>query len=143
MSGKPVIPPSNRPDRPSASGRRPKPPLPKKPTSPKSVETREPKELIKRLLAEGPGVVSAISSGSGNTPQLLEDLAALTESIVEEAPGAPHKATIQFQINLTSLRSQIGSLREYSSSWQDNSNEVNTTVNTVMKKAQILSTYLE
>lgn len=143
VSGKPVIPPSNRPDRPSASGRRPKPPLPKKPTSPKSVETREPKELIKRLLAEGPGVVSAISSGSGNIPQLLEDLAALTESIVEEAPGAPHKATIQFQINLTSLRSQIGSLREYSSSWQDNSNEVNTTVNTVMKKAQILSTYLE
>lgn len=151
--------------RPPPAGNRPKPPPPKKPvgllspTSPtvKSLErssdrgrerissppTEGVQENIKVLLMEAPEIVTALQDRCGTVPQLLEDLATLTESVIEGAQSGPNDASLKFRRCLANLRSQMGTLRKVTGpSWQNIAEELEKAVNSIIKQVEQLSTHL-
>ena len=151
--------------RPPPAGNRPKPPPPKKPpgllspTSPtvKSFERSTDRgrerlspppsegvqEGIRTLLKEAPEIVTALQDRCGTVPQLLEDMATLTESVIEGAQSGPNDATIKFRRCITNLRSQVGTLRKARGpSWHNSAEEVEKAINSIIKQVEQLSTHL-
>ena len=151
--------------RPPPAGDRPKPLPPKKPsalmspTSPiaksfeKSNERQRARmssppsdgvqEGIQVLLTEAPEVLTAVQDRYGTVPQLLEDLATLTENVIEGAQSGPNDSSIKFRRCITNLRSQVGTLRNAKGpSWQNSAGDIEKAISNIIKQVQQLSTHL-
>lgn len=134
---------------PPPGGSRPKPRLPKKTPSFTSTSSSisPPLErisdcsvwdMIQRLQKEAPDIIPAVRGEYGTVPQLLEELASLTEGIVEAAQSWPNDASIALRMCITTLRSQVITLRGPT----NDPEQTCKTINGIIKQIHNLSTHL-
>lgn len=135
---------------PPPGGNRPKPRVPKKtPSFTSSSSSVSPpldrisdssvREMIQRLQKEAPEIIPAVRDEYGNVPQLLEELAFLTESIVDAAQSGPNDSSIALRMCSTTLRSHVVTLRESA----HDPEQTCKTINGIIKQIHNLSTHLK
>lgn len=140
-------------NKPPPGGSRPKPPPPRKPHGLSSSTSPPPHSMerssdslgdkIQRLLTEAPEIISAVQDGYGTVPQLLEDLASLTESIVDSAQEGPNDSTVSFRMCITKIRSQMGILRDCTNAqWQNNAEKIHKAIESIIQQVNKLSSHL-
>ena len=99
--------------------------------------------MVANLQHQVPDILSAMQERHSGVPQFLEDLADLTESIVDAAQTAPCTKTIAFRKVVTTLRGEFGILRDHKGPlWQRNEEKVTQCVNNIEKQVSLLSSHL-
>ena len=100
-------------------------------------------DMIARLQQSAPDILTAMQDRYGRVPQFLEDLANLTENIVDAAQASPCTKTISFRTLITSLRGEYAILRDSKGPlWQKNEEKVTKCVNDIVRKVTQLSSHL-
>lgn len=99
--------------------------------------------MIATLQQCGPEILTAMQDKHSGVPQVLEDLADLTESIVDTAQSASCTKTIAFRKVITSLRGEFSVLRDNKGPlWQRNEEKVTQCVQDILQDISLLSSHL-
>lgn len=100
-------------------------------------------DMISNLQNSAPDILTAMKDRHNRVPQFLEELANLTESIVDTAQSSSGTKTISFRTMITSLRGDFAILRNVKGPlWQRNEEKVTKCVNDIVKKVSQLSSHL-
>jgi len=147
---------SNRPaGRPQPPGRPGKPTLPSKPQIGRkpvpgggggaggkskpvvipSPSSMTPREMMDFFINESPAVIANVQDGVGNIPTLLEHLVTLGEAIADQARGK----SVQFRIQMSKFRSELGSLKTYANvSWYNSTSQIVSEVSQLVAGLKVL-----
>ena len=156
-------PPNRQGSRPQPPGRPGKPSLPNKPHfskkavqiqssggegggggkgPPVSVPTPDgmtPREMVDFFIGESPRIISNVQDGVGNIPTLLENLVTLGEAIADQARGR----SVQFRIQMSKFRSELGNLKTYANvAWYNSVNQIVSDIHQLVSGLKVLSNNL-
>ena len=100
--------------------------------------------MIASVQQNAPEILTALQERQAIVPQTLEKLCDLAESIVDGAQMGSNDGTISFRRAMTTLRSEIATLRESRGPlWQRNEDSVTQCINNIVKQVSQLSSHLE
>ena len=94
-----------------------------------------PREMMDFFINESSGIIANVQDGVGNIPTLLENLVNLGEAIADQARGK----SVQFRIQMSKFRSELGSLKTYANvSWYNSTNQIVGEINQLVTGLKVL-----
>ena len=95
-----------------------------------------PREMVDFFIGESPRIISNVQDGVGNIPTLLENLVTLGEAIADQARGR----SVQFRIQMSKFRSELGNLKTYANvAWYNSVNQIVSNIHQLVSGLKVLS----
>ncbi len=109
------------------------------PVSVPSPDGMTPREMVDFFINESPAIINNVQDSTGNIPTLLDDLVTLGEALADQAKGK----SVQFRIQMSKFRSEIGNLKTFANvSWYNSVNQIVSDINQLVAGLKVLSNNL-